>query len=270
MKKALWISIAAVVIILLGALIIYESIKSTEMKENQLIQDPFAVTPKYSVVVSDVNYAGNARGYLAKPSEEGTYPGVIMIHEWWGLNENIKDVANKLASQGYVVFAVDLYSGQVFTDPEKAGELASAVRNNPQGAVNNMYEALTYLKNDERVSSVGSLGWCFGGQQSLRISLSQDLDATVIYYGNLVTDEESLSMLNGPVLGIFGSEDTSIPVDTVNEFQSTLNALEIQNEIHIYDGVSHAFANPSGNNYAPEETRDAWEKTLEFLEANLN
>lgn len=206
-------------------------------------------------------------GHLAEPATPGDYPGVIMIHEWWGLNDNIKNMAEQLADQGYVVFAVDLYGGEVAQDSDKARELATSVRSNPDDAIQTMREAVDYL--EQRTDRVASLGWCFGGQQSLQLSLNDELDATIIYYGNLVEDPEQLQSLSGPVLGIFGAEDSGIPVESVRNFESALNQINVQNDITIYDGVGHAFANPSGSNYAPEETMDAWEKTLAFLEANL-
>ena len=113
-----------------------------------------------------------------------------------------------------------------------------------------------------------TLGWCFGGGQSLQIALnSQDhpLAATIIYYGRLVTDNATLASIKWPVLGIFGDQDMSIQVDTVKAFESTLKSNGTPNEIYIYKGVGHAFANPSGDNYAPKETQDAWHKTLSFL-----
>ena len=112
------------------------------------------------------------------------------------------------------------------------------------------------------------MGWCFGGGQSLQLALNSEqnpLAATVIYYGNLVNDTNELSRIKWPVLGIFGDQDQSIPVESVNAFEQAFNETGITNEIYIYPGVGHAFANPSGDNYAPEETVDAWEKTLAFL-----
>ncbi|MBI2658620.1 dienelactone hydrolase family protein, partial [Candidatus Woesearchaeota archaeon] len=109
----------------------------------------------------------------------------------------------------------------------------------------------------------------FGGQMSLQLALNEKLAATVVYYGSLETNATKLSVIKWPVLGIFGSLDTSIPVASVKEFEKSLNQLNIQNEIRIYEGVGHAFANPSGANYAPEQTKDAWEKTIEFLNKNL-
>lgn len=207
-------------------------------------------------------------GYIAQPIKEGNYPGIIMIHEWWGLNDNIKEMAKILAKEGYVVYAVDLYNGEVAENSDKARELSSSVRSNPEKAIVTMKQAVTYLK-ERGATKVGSLGWCFGGGQSLQLSLNEDLDATVIYYGNLIDDVDKLKEINSPVLGIFGDKDTGIPVETVKAFESNLNSLGIENYIYIYQNVGHAFANPSGNNYAKNETIDAWEKTVEFLNMNM-
>lgn len=133
-----------------------------------------------------------------------------------------------------------------------------------------MRAATEYLRaaGAERIAS---LGWCFGGRQSDELAISgEPLDATVVYYGGgMATTTERLSPINWPVLGIFGDQDQTIPVEMVSAFESSLNTLGIDNEIHIYPGVGHAFANPSGANYAPNETMDAWRKTLSFLQKNL-
>ncbi len=223
-----------------------------------------------------VNYYDNASGYLVYPilnpnNNTQKLPAVIMIHENRGLNDNIKDTADILAKQGYVVLAVDLFQGQVTADPNRARELSSSVRNNPGIAIENMQSAVRYLTSLENVngSRIASLGWCFGGAQSLQLALNSEehpLAATVIYYGNLVNDTQALSKIKWPVLGIFGDQDQSIPVDSVKQFEQALNEIGVINEIYIYPGVGHAFANPSGDNYAPKETADAWKKTLAFLD----
>ena len=223
-----------------------------------------------------VEYFQDAQGYLVYPvSSNDTInkklPAVVMIHEWWGLNENIKDMANLLAKQGFVVLAADLYKGEVANNQERAMELVQAARNNQNNSISNLQSAVKYLASLPNVDStkISSLGWCFGGGQSLQLALnSQDhpLAATILYYGTpLVTDNASLTKIKWPVLGIFGDKDQGIPVEEVNQFRTSLDQTGITNEIHIYKGVGHAFANPSGDNYAPKETEDAWQKTLSFL-----
>jgi carboxymethylenebutenolidase len=218
------------------------------------------------ISTEDVAYAKGFTGFLARPSAPGDYPGVILIHEWWGLNENIKAMARQLAAEGYVALAVDLYR-EVATTPERARELTSSVK--PEAAIANMKSAAAYLRDTQKVTKLASMGWCFGGGQSLQLALNDGLDAAVIYYGRLVTNESLLASIDHPVLGIFGEKDTSITAESARAFDAALDNLGIENEVYIYPGVGHAFANPSGANYAPNETRDAWEKTVAFLDRNL-
>ena len=231
-----------------------------------------------------VNYFDQASGYLVYPAltkenkdsnnKNDTLPAVIMIHENKGLNDNIKKMANLLARNGYVVLAVDLFKGEVTTDRNRSSELSQYVGDNQDIATANLKSAVKYLSSLPNVNpeKIVSLGWCFGGGQSLQLALnSQDhpLAATIVYYGRLLTDNASLANIKWPVLGIFGDQDKSISVDSVKAFEMALNSNGIPNEIYIYKGVGHAFANPSGENYAPKETRDAWQKTLAFLEKHV-
>jgi carboxymethylenebutenolidase len=264
---------------------------------NQVLstQDPSPSTPNATVLSGDpsiqnglnlqnksVEYTEGSLGYLVDPNstdqnatsvtgQQQKLPAVVMIHEWWGLNDNIKEMADELAGEGYVVLGADLYNGEVATDPNRARELSSSVGENPQQAITNLQSAVQYLASLPNVNSsrIAGLGWCFGGGQSLQLALNSEqhpLAATVIYYGNLVNDTSELSKIKWPVLGIFGEQDNSIPVDSVRAFGRGLNETGITNEIYIYPGVGHAFANPSGDNYAPQETADAWQKTLKFLD----
>ncbi|MDP8889214.1 MAG: dienelactone hydrolase family protein [Thermoproteota archaeon] len=229
---------------------------------------------------SSVIYYDGTTGYLVYPEltnntqqQRESMPAVIMIHEWWGLNEHIKNQADLLAKEGYVVLAVDLY-GEVAADSNRARELASSVRDNPASAINNLQSAVNYVKSLEMVDGnrIASLGWCFGGDWSLQLALNSSenpLAATVVYYGRPVTDTASLSGISWPILGIFGDQDQVISVESVKQFASALNASGITNEIYLYEGVGHAFANPSGDNYAPKETTDAWQKTIGFLSTYL-
>jgi len=242
------------------------------------------------LVNKTVNYFGNVLGYLVYPlssssssiqnnnnnntENNNTFPAVVMIHENKGLNDNIKNMANLLAREGYVILAVDLFNGEVTTDQKRASELTQSIRDNPDSAITNLKSAVKYLTSLPNVNpeKIASLGWCFGGQQSLQLALNSDdhpLAATVIYYGRLVTEPETLSKIKWPVLGIFGDQDESIPVPTVEQFEDALTKNGITNEIYIYKGVGHAFANPSGDNYAPNETKGAWHKTVSFLNKYL-
>jgi len=231
-----------------------------------------------------VNYFDQASGYLVYPAltkenkdsnnKYDTLPAVIMIHENKGLNDNIKKMANLLARNGYVVLAVDLFKGEVTTDRNRSSELSQYVRDNQDIATANLKSAVRYLSSLPNVNpeKIVSLGWCFGGGESLQLALnSQDhpLAATIVYYGRLLTDNASVANIKWPVLGIFGDQDKSISVDSVKAFEMALNSNGIPNEIYIYKGVGHAFANPSGENYAPKETQDAWQKTLAFLEKHV-
>lgn len=217
-------------------------------------------------VESDVEYFEGARGYFARPEAPGNYPGIVMIHENRGLRPEIRGMAEQLAREGYLVLAVDLL-GSVVETQEQARALTADF--NQGKGVENMRSAVAFLR-ERGVTKIGSIGWCFGGAQSLRLALSgEEMAATVIYYGRLATTTTELSPISSSVLGIFGSEDQSISVESVSQFESALASLGIENEIYIYDGVGHAFANPSGMNYAPEETRDAWLKTVGFLNKHL-
>ena len=228
-----------------------------------------------------VTYFGtNTTGYLVYPNqnqsgEKAKLPAVVVIHENRGLNDHIKESANLLAKNGYVVLAVDLFNGEVVTNNQtRSGELTGVIRENPDIGIENMKAAVKYLRSLDNVnpSKIASLGWCFGGQQSLQLAInSKDdpLSATIIYYGRLTNDTQAISNITWPVLGIFGGKDQSISVDSVRQFEKALNDTGISNEIYVYPNVGHAFANPSNDNYAPQETADAWKKTLNFLSRHL-
>ena len=221
----------------------------------------------------DVNYFDSSSGYLVYPSAitGKKLPTVIMIHENRGLNDYIKSMANTLAREEYVVLAVDLFKGQVAQTNQQAQQLTSSVRSNPATTTSNLQAAVNYVSSLPFVDSskIASIGWCFGGGQSLQLALHSEqhpLVATILYYGTpLVTDKQQLSKIKWPVLGIFGDHDQANPLPLINSFKAALDADGITNQIQIYKGLGHAFANPSGANYAPNETVDAWQKTLEFL-----
>jgi carboxymethylenebutenolidase len=223
---------------------------------------------KTELTKEDVEYFPGAKGYYVRPDGEGVYPGVVMIHENRGLRPEIKTMAEELAKEGYQVLAVDLYKGQVVEDQTQARSISGSF--NQEEGIQNLKAATKFLR-DKGVTKIASLGWCFGGKQSVELATSgEKLDATVVYYGGgMKSTVDQLRPITWPVLGVFGDKDQAIPVEKVKEFENSLNTLGVKNEVHIYPGVGHAFANPSGANYAPNETKDAWAKTLNFLNTNL-
>lgn len=209
-------------------------------------------------------------GYLAVPEAENA-PGIVVIHEWWGLNDNIRMMADKLAAEGYTALAVDLYRGKVAQSPGEAQKYMKTVIADPAAAIENLKQAYQYLSQEQNAEQVGVIGWCFGGGWSLQtaLALPQKIDATVIYYGRLVTDPEQLNTLEMPVLAFFGAKDESIPEEQIRQFEAALNEAGVPNSIHIYEGAGHAFANPSGTRYQQKAAEDAWQKTVAFLEEYL-
>jgi carboxymethylenebutenolidase len=233
--------------------------------------------PSVPVTAQEVVYATvdgqPITGYLARPesaTEAEALPAIITIHEWWGLNDNIKSVTRRLAGEGYTVLAVDLYNGEVASEPAQARELTSTVTDNPGPAQDNITQAAQFLTNEYAAPKLGSLGWCFGGNWSLRAGLLLDeLDAVALYYGQLILDADALDELNAPLIGIFGEADSSIPVADVESFEATLTELSKTADINLYPGVGHAFANPSGQNYNAEAAEAAWTKTTDFFATHL-
>jgi len=232
--------------------------------------------PAHPVTGEAVEYAtinGNpVKGYLARPQNiEGPLPAIIVIQEWWGLNDQIRAMADRFAGEGYVALAVDLYNGQVATDAAGARALMQEAGANPDTVKDNLRQAYAYLTDTLDAPRVGTVGWCFGGGWSLQTALMfpDEVDATVIYYGRLVTDAAELEPLQMPILGLFGGEDQGIPVESVREFESALNQLGKDATIVVYDGANHAFANPTGTRYDAKAAEDAWEKTTTFFSRNL-
>jgi carboxymethylenebutenolidase len=214
---------------------------------------------------------GRLTGYLAVPEGKGPFPGLVVIHEWWGLNDQVKATAADLARAGYAVLAVDLYRGTVTTNPEEAKGLAMGL--DRSRGISDLEEAFQFLSGRPyvRKGKVGSIGWCMGGGYSLGLALSEpDLAACVVYYGSLENDTEKLSRIKGPVLGFFGQDDASIPVTAVKEFQAAMKQAGRSVDVHIYPGAGHAFANPTRTDaYRPQATKDSWEKMMTFFSSAL-
>lgn len=190
---------------------------------------------------------------------------VLMVHEWWGLNDQIKAVAAELAKEGYVALAIDLFDGQVAATPEAARAMTGAVK--PADATATLTAWMGWLRAHKAANGkLATLGWCFGGGWSLNASLAAPADGTVIYYGRVDKSEADLAALKGPVLGHFAGKDKFITADgMVSNFVAALGRAGKENSVHIYPDADHAFANPTGGNYNAEDAALAWQRTLAFL-----
>jgi len=227
-----------------------------------------ASTPK------DVSYKSSdetVSAVLYTPRGKGPFPALIVIHEWWGLNDWVKEQASKLADEGYVALAVDLYRGKVATTPDLAHELMRGVPDDR--SARDLHAAFEYLKSQPNVKPerIGAIGWCMGGGYSLDVALQEPtLAADVINYGHLATEPDDLRKINAPILGLFGGQDRGITPDDVNKFEAQMKGLGKSVEIHIYPNAGHAFENPNNaSGYRKDDAADAWKQTVAFLAQTL-
>jgi carboxymethylenebutenolidase len=244
--------------------------------DNPLPTPAATTAPVQDTLIEKVAYAevGGEKvfGYLARPATaRGKLPGLIVIHEWWGLNDNVRDEARRLAAEGYVTLAVDLYGGKTATEVRDAMGLSQGLTKNPAPAEDNLRQAYQYLSTTAGAPRIGAIGWCLGGRWSLRTALllPKEVDATVIYYGSVNVPEAELATLQMPVLGLFGSKDPVIPLNTVVTFEETMKRLGKDADVHVYEGAAHAFANPSGTSYQAAAAEDSWNRTTAFLRKHL-
>jgi carboxymethylenebutenolidase len=208
------------------------------------------------------------RGYLAVPEGAGPFPAVILIHEWNGLSDNIRQMADQFAAEGYVAFAVDLYRGQVGSNRDENVALMQEARANPSTMVANIDAAARFLRARSDVTGkIAAMGWCFGGGVALSYGLEgEHHEGTAIFYGRLIEDPEVLRALDHPVYGTFAANDRGIPPDQVDRFAAALRSLGIENDIHVYDHVNHGFwlhVSRDEANAAP--ALDAWVRLKAYL-----
>jgi len=208
---------------------------------------------------------------LYTPAGKGPFPAIIVIHEWWGLNDWVKDEAAKLAGEGYVALAIDLYRGKVAATPDIAHELMRGVPEDR--ARRDLHAAFDFLQSQANVRKdrIGAIGWCMGGGYSLDVALQEPtLAADVINYGHLATDNDALKKINAPILGSFGGQDHGITPDDVHKFEAAMKQLGKKIDVKIYDDAGHGFENPNNkDSYRAADTADVWQRTISFLAANL-
>jgi carboxymethylenebutenolidase len=213
----------------------------------------------------------SAQGLLYLPKAAGPHPALVLIHEWWGLNDWIKEQAAKYAKEGYVVLAVDLYRGKIATDPETAHEL---MRGLPQDqGVRDLVSAMHYLESRKDVERhrIGAVGWCMGGGYAAQLAIAAPaLRAVAINYGALPTDKSQLAKIHADVLGNFGAKDQGIPPAAVQAFVSSMQSLGKHVDAKIYPDAGHAFENPNNTSgYRPDDAADAMQRIDTFLAATL-
>lgn len=212
-------------------------------------------------------------GYLAVPEGSGPFPALVIIHEWNGLVDRVRQVADDLAAEGYVTLAVDLYQGRTGTNPEENMALVNEVRADPEGMIANMDAAVAALRaRDDVTGRVGAMGWCFGGGIALSYGLDgADHEATAIFYGQLLDDPAQLASLDHEVYGTFARLDSGPSPESVAAFEAALDAAGIESDLHIYDAVDHGFwlyvdEDPE---VRAEPALDAWQRLKAYLGRTL-
>jgi carboxymethylenebutenolidase len=225
--------------------------------------DPVAPKPSGTMTSLKLDGGGSAQAYLARPAHAPT-GAILVIHEWWGLNDQVKGQADVLARLGYLVLAVDLFSGKVAATPDEAGKLMQGLDAVHAAAAEKA--GVSWLTGNAKGKKVATLGWCMGGGQSLLASLGSpaEVSATVIYYGMPVMDVARLRTLRGPVLGIWAKKDGWITPDKVAAFDRALTEAGVKHSFHSFD-ADHAFANPTGGRYNPPAAEEANAITRKFL-----
>jgi carboxymethylenebutenolidase len=231
-----------------------------------------AIVHAAAIESEEVAYHGDVKGYYAAPAGGDKYPGVILIHEWWGLNEDIRAKARDFAEQGYAALAVDLYGVEATTDREKARELAGKVRGDTAAAFANLKDAISFLSKRAEVDGgrLASVGWCFGGGWSYQIAKNDlGVGASVIYYGAFNPDDD-LQKMRAAILGHFAEKDRVIKIDRVREFAAKLKTPGGAHEVFIYPNTHHGFANPANPKHDKKAAALARERTFDFLRRALN
>lgn len=235
---------------------------------------PLSASAASRVKTRTVSYrSGNetVKGFLAEPLSPGKHPGLVVVHEWWGLTPWVKHQAVKLAGHGYVALAVDLYRGQVTSDPSVAHQLARGLP--PDRALRDLRAAFNYLEAQPNVNKkkIGDIGWCMGGGYAIELAENEPrLAACVVNYGALPADADTIQKINAPVLVNTGALDRGITPAMVHNFQAGMRRAGKQVDAKIYPGAAHAFENPNNKEgYRPAAAKDAWRRAVAFLAQTL-
>ena len=253
------------------------SAESSAATESAAAELPSAITGNGGALEgADLRYVGDdtlTTGYLAVPAGDGPFPALVIIHEWNGLQDRVRQLADDFAAEGYVTLAADLFQGRTGSNREENMALVREAQSDPAKMVANLNAAVAYLKGRPDVTGrVGAMGWCFGGGVALSFGLDGDNhDATAVFYGRLVDDPEALARLDHEVYGTFAALDSGPSPESVAAFEAALRAAGVEHDLHIYDDVDHGFwLRVDGD----PETRaapaaDAWSRLKSYLDRTL-
>ncbi|MDP3785118.1 MAG: dienelactone hydrolase family protein [bacterium] len=216
----------------------------------------------------EAQYSLKSKGFLAKPANPNG-KAVILVHEFWGLNQQMKNAAGRVAKEGFLTLAVDLYEGKLTADPAEARKLKDGLAE--ESALENLRDAIKYSQTlGIKPEKIALWGFCMGGGFTFQAATrGVKAGAYVIYYGRILDDKEILANIQSPLLGIFGGLDQGIPRDLVERFHAALHDLEKPHEVYIYPEADHAFANEERPVYNEKSAKDAWSKTITFLNKYL-
>ena len=221
--------------------------------------------PDFTVEHADLEIAG----YLAAPDDDDAKAGLIVIQEWWGLTDDIKEIADRYSVEGYLAFAPDLYHGQAATEPDEARKLAMAMERDV--AAQEIDAAIAWMKTAHGLDKVGCVGYCMGGGLTLATAIrpTSHVDAVHVYYGGGMPSAEQIATIKVPVLGSYGAEDAGIPVEQVDMLRATLEEHGVPNDITVYAGAEHSFFNDTRPAYHEDAAMDSWLKSVEWFERYL-
>ena len=207
-------------------------------------------------------------GYLARP-EGDVRAGIIVIQEWWGLNDDIRGIADRYAAEGYLALAPDMYHGTLATEPDEARKLAMAMERDL--AAREIDVAIGWLKDEHGVVKAGCVGFCMGGGLTLATAVrpTSNVDAVHVYYGGGMPEGAVLETIKVPVMGSYGGEDQGIPAEAVDGLRDTLTANGVANDIKRYDGAAHSFFN-AGPAHHEAASADSWERSKEWFASHLS
>lgn len=246
-------------------------------KSGEVTDAPATTVAQRTVVSDQLPYAEIDNelvyGYFVFPSDMiEPLPAVILFHERWGLTDDVRKRADKLAAEGHIVLAVDLFNGETTSDPSVARVLMTRVIEKPDPVISNIRSAFEFVNVTAGAPRTGALGWGFGGTWSMNAAIlfSDEIDAAVVYYGQVTSDEDKLRAVSSPVLGLFAGKDRSVSAESIKAFEQSMKRLRKTYDIHVYSQAGAGFANPSSNKFDARVAEDAWGRALEFLKTHLS